>query len=91
MKNTLNAHRNPIGFKVTDNKVAIYEQANSNDYSTQTNDLNFEQLMKIKGMEKAIAVIQDYFSSHKFPLVEDRDKFFIEKLKDIKRRFFELI
>ncbi|PDS26488.1 hypothetical protein [Flavobacterium branchiophilum] len=88
MKNALNDnHRKPIGFKVTDNKLAVIEPNEEFVNFSLTNDVSFEQMMKLKGLEQAILLIKQYFNGHK-PLVDNRDEYFFKQLVEIRNRFY---
>lgn len=82
--------RNPIGFKVTDNKLAVYQPEPVNNVSELDLNLNIEQLMKIKGREQALMVLNEYFDNYMYPLLngDKRDEFFIGRLRQIRERFF---
>lgn len=82
-----NQYRKPIGFKVTDNKLAVIEQQQSS--FTKTNDVSFEQMMQLKGLEQGLELLKLYFNSCYMPLVPNRDAYFFEELKKIKHRFYE--
>lgn len=86
---TFHTHKNPIGFKVTDNKMVVYEKPGQDDYA-KTQDLTFEELMKLKGFEQGVKCIEDYFNVYAYPLLngEDRDEFFFNQLRNIYNRFF---
>lgn len=75
-----------IGFKNTNNKVQLYKPA-------QEERLNADDIIYIKGIQTAQQVLMEYFSTDTYPLLrgEDRDAFFIKKLRKIKERYFDEI
>ena len=86
--------RTQIGFKVTDNKLAVItpEQEMENKFG-KPQELTFEQALELKGYEKGFQLLKDYFCKYSYPLLvgEQRDSFFIDKLRKTRERFFEPI
>lgn len=86
--------RKPIGFKVTDNKLAVItpEQELEHKFSN-TQELTFDQMLQVKGYEQGLEILQEYFNRYSHPMLkgEQRDLFFLEKLRKTKQRFFEPI
>jgi hypothetical protein len=80
-------HRKPIGFKVTDNKLAVIEPNEEFVNLSLTNDVSFEQMMKLKGLEQAMLLIKQYFNGQ-YPLVNNRDEYFFNQLVEIRNRFY---
>ncbi|WP_376777438.1 hypothetical protein [Flavobacterium covae] len=78
-----------IGFKVTNNKVALYENPQDTADFAQTNDVSFEQMMRLKGIEQGFKLIQEYFNTT-FPGLtpEQRDEKYFNELRNIRSRFF---
>lgn len=75
-----------IGFKNTNNKVMVVEP-----HEVKTNLPNVEELIKMKGLQTAHLVLQEYLCTHSYPLMrgDERDAFFIKKLRKIRELYFE--
>ncbi|MCZ2084145.1 MAG: hypothetical protein LC112_07705 [Flavobacteriales bacterium] len=76
-----------IGFKNTNNKVAVIEP------QPQTDLPCVEELIKMKGFQEAQKIMLEYFDQGNYPLLraEKRDCFFIERLRKVKERYFDEI
>lgn len=77
-----------IGFKNTNNKLAVIEEP-----QVQTNLPCVEDLIRMKGIQEANRIMQEYFCSSSYPMLRDekRDCFFMERLRKIKERYFDEI
>ncbi|RTY80699.1 hypothetical protein EKL97_10565 [Flavobacterium sp. LS1P28] len=86
--------RAQIGFKVTDNKLAVItpEQEMENKFG-KPQELTFEEVLELKGYEQGLQLLKDYFCKYSYPLLngEQRDAFFMDKLRKTRERFFEPI
>lgn len=77
-----------IGFKNTNNKLAVQEEP-----AVSTNLPDVEELIRMKGMHEAQKVLQEYLSPFFYPLLRDqeRDVFFMKRLRKIRERYFEIL
>ena len=86
--------RTQIGFKVTDNNVAVItpEQEMDNKFG-EIQELTFEEVLELKGYEQGLQLLKDYFCKYSYPLLngEQRDAFLMDKLRKTRERFFEPI
>ncbi|WP_300977424.1 hypothetical protein [Flavobacterium sp.] len=85
---TSHTHRTPIGFKNTNNKVEVYQAPSEPVLNTK--EVSVEQMMKLKGYEQGWQILQEYFNEYMYPLLngDQRDAFFIERLRKTRERFF---
>lgn len=74
-----------IGFKVTDNKLAVIEEHFEEEYITA------EEILRAAGREKLLKLVDEYTTPYAYPLLKGdrRDEFFIERLRRINERYFE--
>ncbi len=74
-----------IGFKNTNNKIVPKETI------VNTNLPNVEELIQMKGLQTAHLILSEYLSPDKYPLMkgDERDVFFMKKLRKIKELYFE--
>lgn len=86
--------RTQIGFKVTDNNVAVItpEQEMDSKFG-EIQELTLERILQIKGYEQGYKILQEYFDQYAYPMLnqDQRDALFLEKLRKTKQRFFEPI
>ena len=77
-----------IGFKNTNNKLAVIEKPQE-----RAELPCIEDLIKMKGFQEANRIVTEYFSSGAYPMLRDekRDCFFMERLRKIKERYFDEI
>ena len=86
--------RTQIGFKVTDNKVAVITPEQEMEYKFgKPQELTVEDALKLKGYEQGLQLLKDYFDNYAYPLLngEQRDTYFMNKLRKTRERFFEPI
>lgn len=86
--------RTQIGFKVTDNKLMVVEEPKVQPQQVQEiQELSLEQMLRLKGREQALMILNEYFDSYMYPLLsaKKRDEFFIGRLRMVKERFFTAI
>ncbi|WP_312148805.1 hypothetical protein [Empedobacter sp.] len=76
-----------IGYKNTNNKLQLRQEV------VEKEDYEVEDLIKMKGVQMAHQVLLEYFSESAYPLMinENRDEFFMKKLRKIRERYFESI
>lgn len=84
--------RTQIGYKVTDNKVAITKEQEFEE-KFNSNQASADDLIMMRGYEKAAELLQQYLDRHAYPFLrgEQRDEFFMDKFKKTRERFFEPI
>lgn len=75
-----------VGFK-----TQSYKNTNYQLNLIENNTPDVETLIKIKGMQEGIKILQMYFDNKNYPLLnlEQRTSFFMEKLQKIKERYFD--
>lgn len=79
-----------IGFKTQTTQVQQLQQAQN---PVMQEIPQIDDLVKMKGLQQAQTILLEYMSDYSYPLLqgEERDKFFMNRLRKVKERYFEPI